>query len=56
MEISQAVKDKLAEAVELWAEENLEGQPAILAHATYFSMIKALQDKTDEINATFGRE
>ena len=53
MEISEKVKDKIAEAVELWADETLAGKPAILAHATYMSMVKALQDKTDEINATF---
>jgi hypothetical protein len=53
MEISQAVKDKIAEAIELWAEETLEGKPAILANATFFSMVKALQDKTDEINTKF---
>ena len=53
MGISQQVKDKLAEAIELWAEETLDGKPAILAQATYFSMVKALQDKTDEINSMF---
>lgn len=53
MEISQRVKDKIAEAVELWAEETLDGKPAILANATYFSMVAALQKKTDEIEAEF---
>lgn len=52
-EISEAVKGKIAEVVELWASETLEGKPAILANATYFSMMKALQDKTDEINEGF---
>lgn len=53
MEISQKVKDKIAEAIEIWADETLEGKPAILANATYFNMCKVLQDKTDEINKTF---
>lgn len=53
MEISQAVRNKLAEALELWAEETLEGKPAILANVTYFSVVKFLQEKTDEINEKF---
>jgi len=53
MEISQKVKDKMAEVIEIWAEETLDGKPAILANATYFGMCKALQDKTDEINEKF---
>ena len=53
MEISQRVKDKIAEAVELWAEETLDGKPALLATATYFGMVAALQKKTDEIEAAF---
>ena len=56
MEISQNVKDKLAEAVELWAEETLEGKPAILANATYFCMVKTLQEKTNEINSKFNKD
>ena len=53
MEISQKVKDKMAETIELWAEETLPGKPAILANVTYFSMVKFLQEKTDEITVKF---
>lgn len=53
MEISQKVKYKMAEVIEMWAEENLEGKPAILANATYFGICKYLQDKTNEINEEF---
>lgn len=53
MEISQAVKDKLAEAVDLWTDETLVGRPAILANATYFSLCKKMQDLTDEIAEKF---
>lgn len=28
MEISQIVKDKLAEVIEVWADETLQGKPA----------------------------
>lgn len=55
MEISQKVKDKMAETIELWAEETLDRKPAILANATYFSMVKILQEKTDEINVKFSK-
>lgn len=53
MEISAAVKNKLAEAIEVWAEETLDGKPALLANATYFSIVSFLQNKTDEINEKF---
>ena len=53
MEISEAVKAKIAEAVEIWAEETLDGKPALLATSTYFSLVKKLEDIQDEINKTF---
>ena len=53
MEISQAVKDKLAEALELWADEILPGKPAILANAVYFTVVRTLQEETDKINSAF---
>jgi hypothetical protein len=56
MEISQAVKDKIAELIELWADETLYGKPAILAQATYFGTVSFLQNKTDEINEKFKGE
>jgi hypothetical protein len=53
VEISQAVKDKIAEAIELWAEETLDGKPALLATVTYFGLVKDLQKRTDEICESF---
>lgn len=53
-EVSQAVKDKLAEALEVWAEETLEGKPALLGTGVYFTMCRVLQEETDKINTTFG--
>ena len=53
MEISQKVKDKIAEVIELWADETLDGKPAILANATYFGLVKDLQKRTDEICESF---
>ena len=53
MEVSQKVKDKLEEVVSLWAEENLEGKPAILGYAVYSSMLQLLEAKTTEVADTF---
>jgi hypothetical protein len=53
MKISDEVKNKLAEAVELWADENLSGKPAILANAIYFGLVKTMEDKAKEIEETF---
>jgi hypothetical protein len=53
MEISQNVKDKIAEAIELWADETLDGKPLLLATATYYTMCEVLQKKTNEINEQF---
>jgi len=53
MELKENVKEKLAEAVELWADENLIGKPAILANAIYFSLEKVLIDKAKEIQEKF---
>ena len=51
--IKDNVKEKLAEAVELWADENLIGKPAVLANAVYFLLEKTLIEKTKEIQETF---
>jgi glycine cleavage system aminomethyltransferase T len=54
-ELKESVKEKLAEAVELWAGENLNGKPAILTTAVYFRLEKALLDSQKEIEKTFNR-
>jgi hypothetical protein len=51
--ISQQVKDKLAEVIELWADDNIEGRPALLANATYATMLQTLEAKTEEIAEAF---
>lgn len=56
MELSEAVKVKLGEAVELWAEENLPGRPAILGYAVFTSLEKELLKKQQEIETTFPRQ
>lgn len=48
-ELSQEVKDKLAEAVEIWADDNLVGKPAILANCIYFSLETVMINKQKEI-------
>ena len=53
VELSKEVKEKLAEAVELWAEEHLIGKPAILANAIFMSLEKVMIEKEIEIKNTF---
>jgi hypothetical protein len=53
IELHQNVKEKLAEAVELWADENLAGKPALLANAMYFSIEAEMIKKIKEIQETF---
>jgi hypothetical protein len=55
-EISEEVFEKLAEAVELWADENLGGKPALLAQVMFFSMEQAMKSKHEEIFKTFAGE
>ncbi len=55
MELSETVKTKLAEAVQLWADENLPGRPAILGYAVYSSVEGELLKKQKEIEETFPR-
>lgn len=52
-EISQQVKDKLTEAVKIWADENLQGKPALLATSIYFALLQELENKALEIESTF---
>ena len=49
MDLSDDVRDKLAQAIELWADENLVGRPAILGPAVFFSMKETLLKKQAEI-------
>ena len=53
IELKEEIKIKLAEAVELWAEDNLDGKPALLANAMYFGLESAMIKKIEEINETF---
>lgn len=56
MELSDNVKQKLADAVEAWADEHLEGKPAILANAMYFSIEKKMLEEQEKIEETFGKD
>ena len=53
IELSEEVKLKLSEAVEIWADENLIGKPAILANAIYFALEAELIKKAQEISERF---
>jgi hypothetical protein len=53
MELSEKVKQKLAEVVEQWADENLIGKPSILANAVYFGLEKQLLEQQEKIEKTF---
>ncbi len=52
-ELKENVKNKLAEAIELWADEYLVGKPALLANGVYFNLVQLLESKTLQINETF---
>ena len=54
MELTEDVKEKLAEAVEVWADKNLIGKPAILANALYYSLEKKMIEEVEKIEETFG--
>ena len=56
MELSENVKQKLSDAVEAWADENLEGKPALLANAMYFRLEKEIIKGQEEIEKTFGKD
>ena len=53
IELSEEIKTKLAEAVELFADEYLDGKPAILANMIYFSLETEMINKIKEINMRF---
>jgi len=52
-EIKKEIKEKLEEAVILWAEDNLIGKPKILANTMYFALESAMIKKIEEINKKF---
>lgn len=53
MELAENVKQKLAEAVDLWANENLGGKPALLATCMFFSLEKEMINQAEKIKETF---
>ena len=53
IKLSDSIKQKLSEAVELWADENLNGKPALLATTMYFSLEKAMIKDIEKINKLF---
>jgi len=56
MELSENVRNKLSDAVEAWADENLEGLPAILANAMYFALEKKMIEQQEKIEKEFGKK
>ena len=56
IELSEEVKQKLSEAVTIWADDNLEGKPAILANMMYFSLETEMIKQIKEINKKFGEK
>lgn len=55
MELSDNVKQKLSDAVEAWADENLEGKPIVLGYAMYHNLEQAMIRQLEEIEKTFGK-
>lgn len=53
MKLSDTVKEKLTATVQAWADENLEGRPALLANAVYASLEEKLLTKQEEIELHF---
>ena len=51
--LSAEIKDAIAEALEIWRDEYLEGKPAILAMCVYSNMLQLLEKKTEEILERF---
>lgn len=56
MELSDNVKQKLSEAVEAWADENLEGKPVILGYAVYHILEQTMLKQQEEIEKNFGKD
>jgi len=53
MELPEIIKIKLSEAVELWADENLTGKPALLANMMYFNLEKTMIEDAKKILKDF---
>ena len=53
MELSETVRAKLAEVVELWADENLAGKPALLANCMFITLKSKMLEQAKEISETF---
>jgi len=53
IELSEEVKNKLTEAIVLWANENLIGKPAILCTCLYYTLEEEIIKFNKEINAKF---
>lgn len=53
VELSDDIKTKLSEAVEIWAEDNLIGKPAILANMMFMGLEKKMIEEIKKINETF---
>ena len=51
--LSSEIKDAIAEALEIWRDEYLEGKPAILAMGVYSNMLQLLEKKTEDILEKF---
>lgn len=49
MDLSDEVRNKLAEAIELWADENLEGRPTFLSQVVFLSVRDTLLKTQAEI-------
>ena len=53
MELSETVKNKLSEAIELWMDEHLVDRPAILGNCVYIALEKELLRNQEEIEKQF---
>jgi len=48
--LSEEVENKLAEAVELWADGNLAGKSAVIAHVMYYGLKAAMIKQIEKID------
>ena len=53
VELTDQVKEKLGDAVELWAVDVLPGKPAILATAVFFALESTLKSEQEKIMEKF---
>lgn len=52
-ELSKEMDTALCDLVQCFADDYLDGKPAVLASAIYYSVQKLLLDKANEINEKF---